>query len=227
MSFLFIAHRGASADAPDNSAQAFQLAIEQQSDLIETDVQITQDGVLVLEHDSIVNGQAVASTRLSDLRARNPHLLTAAAALRKFGDRIPFCWEIKAEGVETALVTLVRDLLPDAMWQRTEFTSFFFGTAVKLHQLAPDNQAGWLTREWDEAAIQKVAAAGLTQICPQAESVIHQPELVKTAQAAGLHVRVWSVTRPDMIPHLEKANVYGGTVNWPAQARAHSQHASG
>ena len=83
------------------------------------------------------------------------------------------------------------------------------------------------TREWDEAAVQKVAAAGLTQICPQAESVIRQPELVKTAQATGLHVRVWSVTRPDMIPDLEKANVYGGTVNWPAQARAHSQHASG
>ena len=58
MSFLFIAHRGASADAPDNSAQAFQLAIEQQSDLIETDVQITQDGVLVLEHDSIVSSFA-------------------------------------------------------------------------------------------------------------------------------------------------------------------------
>jgi len=219
MAFQFIAHRGASADAVDNSAEAFELAIEQDSDLIETDVQITQDGVLVLEHDFEVEGHAVSISRLAELQALNPHSLTVAAALAQFGERIPFCWEVKASGCETALVMLVKDLLSESMRQRTEFTSHRFGTAVHLAQLAPHNNTGWLTREWNEEAIQKVKAVGLKQICPQAADVLAQPDLVKTATDNGLLVRVWNVQNPEMIPGLVKAGVYGGTVNWPAAAR--------
>lgn len=220
MSFVFIAHRGASADAPDNTAAAFQLAIDQQTDLIETDVQLTQDGVLILEHDFEIVGRSVASSRLDELRQLKPDLLTVAAALSQFGARIPFCWEIKSPGAETALVNLVHDLTPTALWSRTEFTSFFFGTAVKLHELAPDNQVGWLTRDWDVDAIERVRSAGLQQICPPADAVLAQPELVETARLNGLLVRVWSVRAPDLIPDLVAANVYGGTVNFPAAARA-------
>lgn len=222
MTFTFIAHRGASADAPDNSAAAFQLAIDQAADMIETDVQLTQDGVLVLEHDFEVGPahQLVAASRLDELRTHNPHLLTVAAALRDFGAHIPFCWEVKAIGTEAALVTLVRDLLPDTLWQRTHFTSFFFGSAVRLRALAPEVAVGWLTRDWSETAIAQVADAGLTQICPPAAAVLERPDLVTKAQAAGLQVRVWWVTAPEVIPPLAAAGVYGGTVNWPAAARA-------
>lgn len=220
MTFVVIAHRGASADAPDNTAAAFERALEQGADLIETDVQTTQEGILILEHDFEIDAQSVAASRWVELKTLKPDLLTAAAALVRFGTRIPFCWEIKANGSETALVQLVRDLVPPSIWMRTEFTSFFFGTAVHLHRLAPDNNVGWLTREWSVDAIAKVQTAGLQQICPMAQSVIDQPELVATARAAGLLVRVWSVASPDMIPALVAAGVYGGTVNWPGQARA-------
>ncbi|WP_435744542.1 glycerophosphodiester phosphodiesterase [Nocardioides sp. SYSU DS0663] len=46
------AHRGAMGYAPENTLAAFRLGIEQGSDLIEADVQRTQDGVLVLVHDT-------------------------------------------------------------------------------------------------------------------------------------------------------------------------------
>lgn len=219
MTFKFIAHRGASSETEDNSKDAFELAIKYQSDLIETDVQITQDGVLILEHDFDVESQSVVASRFSELKAMKSHLLTVAEALRDFGNRIPFCWEVKAQGTETALVQLVHDLIPQKQWQQTEFTSFFFGTAVMLRKLAPDNNVGWLTREWSEEAIQKVKAVGLNQICPMAQSVIGNPSLVDTAHDNGLMVRVWSVTSPEMIPDLVKAGVYGGTVNWPKEAR--------
>lgn len=220
MTFQFIAHRGASADAPDNTTRAFQLAIEQQADMIETDVQITQDGVLVLEHDFDIAGQLVAASRLSELRALKPDLLTVAAALRDFGNQIPFCWEVKMPGVETALVHLVRDLTSPAMWVRTHLTSFWLGSAVRLRQLAPDVTVGWLTREWSESAIAQVKDARLSQICPPAETLLQNPALVETAHAAGLQVRVWQVTKPELVPDLAAAGVYGGTVNWPGQARA-------
>src|SRR5690606_25898020 len=48
---LLIAHRGASAYAPENTLAAFDLAVEQNADLIELDLHMTRDQVLVCLHD--------------------------------------------------------------------------------------------------------------------------------------------------------------------------------
>lgn len=48
---LNIAHRGASAYAPENTMGAFEKAVQLGADGIETDVQVSNDGVLVLIHD--------------------------------------------------------------------------------------------------------------------------------------------------------------------------------
>lgn len=219
MSFKIIAHRGASADAPDNSIEAFRLAIEQGAHLIETDVQITQDGVLVLEHDFDIEGYSVANSRYTALLALQPHLMTLAQALVAFGDTIPFCWEVKANGTETALVRLVQDIASARIWEQTEFTSFNWGSAVKLHELAPSRQVGWLTEDWSASAIEKVQMAGLTQICPPAQAIIDQPDLMLVAHQAGLKVRAWRMTSPDLIAPLVALGVYGATVDWTAKAR--------
>lgn len=49
---LTVAHRGSSAAAPENTLAAFRLGVEQGSDLIESDVQRSKDGALVLMHDT-------------------------------------------------------------------------------------------------------------------------------------------------------------------------------
>ena len=46
-----VAHRGASAYAPEHTIAAYRLAIEQGADFVEQDLQITRDGVLVCLHD--------------------------------------------------------------------------------------------------------------------------------------------------------------------------------
>ncbi|MBM6839834.1 glycerophosphodiester phosphodiesterase, partial [Clostridium saudiense] len=46
------AHRGASIAAPENTLSAFKEAILAQAEYIETDVQETKDGELILLHDS-------------------------------------------------------------------------------------------------------------------------------------------------------------------------------
>ena len=219
--FKIIAHRGASADAPDSSAEAFELAIAQKADLIETDVRLTADGVLVLEHDREVEDLEVQYSTLAALREVKPHLLTVAGALREFGGRIPFCFECKAANLEHALLYLVKDLVPASLWRRTEFTSFSFMSAVTcqrlLNSLGDTNQVGWLTRQWDEEAIGFAREAGLAQLCPPAAAVLARPELVRTAKEAGLNVRVWLVTETEMVPDLADAGVYGGTVNFPGK----------
>lgn len=49
------AHRGASAYAPENTLEAFQLAVTQQADGVELDVQMTKDGKLVVIHDETID----------------------------------------------------------------------------------------------------------------------------------------------------------------------------
>ncbi|MCJ7689798.1 MAG: glycerophosphodiester phosphodiesterase [Clostridiaceae bacterium] len=49
------AHRGASAYFPENTMLSFEKALEMGCTGIETDVQMTRDGVLVLIHDEMVN----------------------------------------------------------------------------------------------------------------------------------------------------------------------------
>lgn len=46
-----IAHRGASAYAPEHTLEAYRLALKQGADFVEQDLQITKDGVLVCLHD--------------------------------------------------------------------------------------------------------------------------------------------------------------------------------
>ena len=218
--FKVIAHRGASAYAADNMHESFQLAIDQGADLIETDVQATADGALVLVHDWLVENRLVLSLTLADLSAMLPGVMTVAAALDAFGAKIPFCWEVKAPGIEAALVAQVRDHLPGDLWQQTEFTSFFPTSAFALHQAAPHNPVGWLTRDWHPAVIDAIQAIGLPQFCPRAADILEQPDLVGYANERGLAIRAWDVSDPAMVPGLAAAGVYGGTVNWPDKALA-------
>ena len=46
-----IAHRGASADAPENTLESVLLAWEQNADAVEVDIQLTADGEIVIFHD--------------------------------------------------------------------------------------------------------------------------------------------------------------------------------
>src|SRR5262245_60939996 len=47
-----IAHRGASAEAPEHTLAAYELALKYKADYVEPDLQMTKDGVLVCLHDT-------------------------------------------------------------------------------------------------------------------------------------------------------------------------------
>ena len=49
--FRIIAHRGASAYAPENTRAAFDLALQMGVTEVELDAQLTTDGVVALCHD--------------------------------------------------------------------------------------------------------------------------------------------------------------------------------
>lgn len=62
---LIVAHRGASAAAPENTLAAFQKAIEAGADGIEFDVRLAKDGAPVVFHDSDLQRMAKRKERVS------------------------------------------------------------------------------------------------------------------------------------------------------------------
>lgn len=61
-----IAHRGAAAEAPENSLAALELGMEFGADAIELDVRRTADGALLVIHDPTLDRTTDASGRIAD-----------------------------------------------------------------------------------------------------------------------------------------------------------------
>ena len=73
---LVLAHRGASRSAPENTLEAFELAVRQGADGVELDVRLTADDRAVVIHDRTLkrvtrgrDSRAVERMSLADLRA--------------------------------------------------------------------------------------------------------------------------------------------------------------
>jgi glycerophosphoryl diester phosphodiesterase len=62
---FLVAHRGASAYAPEHTIEAYTLALEQDADFVEQDLTLTRDGVLICLHDETLE-------RTTDVEARFP-----------------------------------------------------------------------------------------------------------------------------------------------------------
>ncbi len=72
------AHRGARAHAPENTIEAFQLALRLGATGLESDVWLTADGVPVLDHDGVVGGRmrrrSIGELTRAELPAHIPSL---------------------------------------------------------------------------------------------------------------------------------------------------------
>ncbi|AEV68697.1 glycerophosphodiester phosphodiesterase [Acetivibrio clariflavus] len=64
---LVIAHRGASAYAPENTLSAIKKAVQMGADGIEIDVQLSKDGHVVVIHDTTVNRTSNGSGKVNSM----------------------------------------------------------------------------------------------------------------------------------------------------------------
>ena len=60
---LVIAHRGASGERPEETRQAYELAIDEGADFIEPDLVPTQDGILVARHENEISATTDVASR--------------------------------------------------------------------------------------------------------------------------------------------------------------------
>ena len=129
-----LAHRGASASAPENTLEAFRLAVESGAGGLELDVHLTRDGHVVVIHDPTLNrttdgSGAVANMTLDELRESDAgHNFSPdngnALSYRGLGLRIPTLAEVLREfpgvavnidmkadrpGIEAAVLDVLRE----------------------------------------------------------------------------------------------------------------------
>jgi glycerophosphoryl diester phosphodiesterase len=72
-----IAHRGASGSAPEHSAAAYRLAIDQHVDFVEQDLGVTRDNQLICIHDDTLERTTNVADVFPDRASTDPRLRTA------------------------------------------------------------------------------------------------------------------------------------------------------
>jgi glycerophosphoryl diester phosphodiesterase len=218
---LNIAHRGASQDAPENTLDAFELAIEQGADMIETDLHLLRDGAIALYHDDEIGGAPVGALTLGELRQRLPRAPTLQETLDRFAARIPFNLEIKSppHGDYAGLERLVlQEVDRHGILARTLFSSFADTVLARLRELEPKARLGTLV--WVRQPGQPLArAASVSAEAVHLHVLLATEESVRAAHDAGLRVNVYTVDDPSVQLRLRGYGVDGIFTNAPGKLR--------
>jgi glycerophosphoryl diester phosphodiesterase len=117
---IAFAHRGARADAPENTLEAFSLALELGATGLESDVWITADGEAVLDHDGLVGRwpmrRPIAQLPRADMPSHIPTLDDLYAAC---GTNFELSLDVKDPAAFDRVVAVARaagDDALDRMW---------------------------------------------------------------------------------------------------------------
>lgn len=209
---LVLAHRGASAVAPENTVAAFTRARELGADGVELDVRRSHDGVLVVHHDpEVPDVGLIASMSYAELHAARPELATLDEALAACRGLVvnaevkclPWEPDSDADGsVMRATIDAVR--AHDGMMI---VSSFDLGAVDRARALAPDIATGWLTHgQGVEAAAEIAVGHGHPWLNPDGFAALEAgADGIAAAHRAGVLVSVWTVDDPDAARTLAAA----------------------
>ena len=204
---LLIAHRGAAAEAPENTLAAFARALALGADGLELDVRVTRDGVPVVFHDPTLarltgRRRAIAALALSDLRTvriRGEPVPTLAKALALVRGRAVVQIEIKAAA---ALVAVVRVVQRARASRHVILASFEAAVVAGARALAPGIPRMLISRggtaENLGAKLAGLAAAGVSLD----HRAIASPAFVAALQRRHYRVWCWTVNHPRLMLRL-------------------------
>ncbi|GIG86870.1 glycerophosphodiester phosphodiesterase [Plantactinospora endophytica] len=229
-----IAHRGASAAAPENTLVAQDLARRGGADWIENDVQPSSDGVPFVLHDSTVDRttdgtgaiRSLTSTRLKTLDAgswfapqfagtRMPTLAEQLADLRTKGGRLVL--EIKGAHSRAEVSRIVQVVREQQMTERVLVQSFEVDVLRYTRELAPELPLGLLRSTLDADPVAISASLGLATYNPSSAALLSRPAIVGNLHRAGIALMVWTVDTPTGWRQLDDLGVDGIITNRPAE----------
>lgn len=226
------AHRGSSAICPENTMAAFAKGLEQGATGIETDVQMTKDGRLVLIHDESVARTTGAEGLVKDYTYDELAKLDAGSWFGADfqGERIPLLEELleltKNHGtivnielkngsiqypeLEKRVIETVRHY---NMSEQIVISSFNHYSLVECKHIDPEIRTGLLYGEglykpWEYAKLAKADALHAYH-----RAVL--PEWVEEAKQHGVVYHPWTVNDEEQMKTLIDAGVAGIITDYP------------
>ncbi len=242
-----VAHRGASFDAPENTLASERLAWQQGADAVETDIQLTSDGRIIISHDKTTkrttgHDAAIASLTFAELRQldagrwKGPQFageklptLDEQLALIPAGKRMLVEIKIGPEilpelqralqrnGASADNVTLISFNAEALREARRQLPSY--PTLLLCGFKAPDPKVPPPKKQptLDEV-IAQAKSAGYTGLDLQHTWPL-TPADVRAIKAAGLQLHVWTVDDPAIARHWIDLGAASITTNRPEWLR--------
>ena len=197
---VFVAHRGASDRALENSPAAFALAVSDGADMIEFDVRLSSDGVPVVFHDNRTGrtakrNLAVARTpaaRLRAVRLKNGEKLPFLAdVLEIVGGIVPVNIESKASG---GIAAAAKTLSKAGYGGKLLLSSGLRDECLAARDLLPGIPCGLVTRRPSASDLAFCLRYGLSSIHPS-RRLLTVLRLRKVA-ASGIPFLPYTVDNP-------------------------------
>jgi glycerophosphoryl diester phosphodiesterase len=244
-----IAHRGASADAPENTVAALKLGFEQNADAGETDIHVTKDGKLIVIHDADTKRVTGVDRKVVDQTLDELRKLDAGNwgqwQGKGFSEKLPTLGEllglvppgkkmfIEIKSKNETLAPLAESLKRSKLSpEQLVIITFHYEVAEAAKQKFPDLKVYWLhDYKQDKQTGQYPDLGDLIERAKKAKvdglNLNHRFPLdaaaVKKIKSAGLGIYVWTVDDPVRARELVAAGVDGITTNRPAALRAELQ----
>ena len=200
------AHRGASGYAPENTLEAFALAITQGADGIELDVQLTKDGIPVVIHDETIDRVTEKTGFVKEYTLNELKELTVLG--NKFPEysssKIPTLEEVldavKAFGIQVNI-----ELKTGIYWY------------PEIEQKVADLVKAYL---YSDVILNVEDYAENTGVDGLHPAVYHvkMADFLKEYLDSGLNVRVWTVNEKEDMEWLIRAGVTAIITNYPDKA---------
>lgn len=226
-------HRGDRSAAPENTMPAFERAFASQMAFVETDVQLTRDGVPVLFHDVTLgrttNGRGhVAQKTLAEIKKLDAGRWYSA---QYAGTRIPTLDEFFARLVATdkkALVELkfrwsesdLREVIQlisrHGLSSRVVLQSFSIETMLNLQTVSPQYPRIMLVRELPANPVPMAERFGVIALATTARAVAAQPDAVFRLHEAGLGVICYTLNTEDTWAEVRQLGVDGIITDTPS-----------
>ncbi len=235
---LIIAHRGDSANAPENTLVAFRLAYENGADGIELDVMLSADRQLVVIHDDTLDRTSNGHGEVGEIPLTALRELDAGAWFSpKFkGEPIPLLDEVFTElggkfliNVELKNYKTPKDQLPELVVALVEkhalsdsvlLSSFNARNLLRAKSLAPEIRTGLLTMPGLLGLPMRGFLGrryGADDLHPYYRDV--SAKMVQTRHQIGQKVNVWTVDAPNDLRRMQSCGVDMIICNDPAHAR--------
>ena len=226
------AHRGASGYAPENTLEAFKLAIKQGAEGIELDVQLTKDGEVVVIHDETIDRVSnktgfVKDYTLAELREfsfdnniegyKNTKIPTLKEVLELLKPtNLMLNIELKTsiiwyENIEEKVLKLVYDA---DMKDRVIYSSFNHYSIKKIKNLDEKANTALLFGDVILYTVNYIKNANIPAIHPPVYQ-LKMDNFLDEYINSGLDIRVWTVNNPDDMQSLINKNIDAIITNYP------------